>query len=334
MNKIYKFKKWFTLCDAAKYLSAVCEGNIDELDILQLAIDREIEISVMFMSPVYARRCDLIHFNEQERKIALETGVYSKGISAFDESDDEFLRMFNLKKPEKSKSLILNPCISKDVFLDMNGPIGEIEGVCDLAMIGVEVLFLKEKIQSKINDNSIDSINLNGTFVRKDGVLMQLQDTVENNPYVEGSYSYVENEKMRIMSVSKGEEYKNSELAKLNEMRRKFLENVDGDERFFCMHGLPLDSNLVITKKSLQDFELKISSSDVKKENSVSVKEQCTLLTIIAAICEHSTVPYDKPDSSKNIQMIIEECGFKMDVDTVRKWIKKIPDAIEGRRKI
>ena len=52
MSKLFKLRRWVTLSDAAKYLEGAFTEPVSEADILQLALDGQLKLSVNFINPV------------------------------------------------------------------------------------------------------------------------------------------------------------------------------------------------------------------------------------------------------------------------------------------
>jgi len=61
--------------------------------------------------------------------------------------------------------------------------------------------------------------------------------------------------------------------------------------------------------------------------------ERKTLLTIIAALCEHERIDWQGRGASQNIMRMTDDLGAHVDDETIRKVLKKIPDALEARMK-
>lgn len=60
MKKLFKLKRWLTLPDAARYLSGVLEEDVSEADVLQLALDEYLDVSVHFINPVLVREMKVV----------------------------------------------------------------------------------------------------------------------------------------------------------------------------------------------------------------------------------------------------------------------------------
>ncbi|MHB9100341.1 MAG: hypothetical protein ACYC2E_02320 [Sulfuricella sp.] len=48
MRKLDKLKKWLTIVDAARYLSIAFDEDVSEADVLRLALDGHLKLSVNF----------------------------------------------------------------------------------------------------------------------------------------------------------------------------------------------------------------------------------------------------------------------------------------------
>jgi hypothetical protein len=65
----------------------------------------------------------------------------------------------------------------------------------------------------------------------------------------------------------------------------------------------------------------------------LTTTERNTLLTIIAALCNYSAIKPDDRGAASQIAKLTEEIGATVSDDTVRRWLKQIPDALESRMK-
>lgn len=63
----------------------------------------------------------------------------------------------------------------------------------------------------------------------------------------------------------------------------------------------------------------------------LTATERNTLLTIIAALCDYSAIKIDGRGAATQIAKLTEEIGTPVSDDTVRRWLKQIPDARETR---
>ncbi len=68
-------------------------------------------------------------------------------------------------------------------------------------------------------------------------------------------------------------------------------------------------------------------------EKPLPTTERETLLTIIAALCDYSAINHQERGAAKQISKLTEEIGATVSDDTVRRWLKMIPGALEKRMK-
>ena len=61
--------------------------------------------------------------------------------------------------------------------------------------------------------------------------------------------------------------------------------------------------------------------------------ERNSLLTIIASLCDYSAIEHQGRGAASQIAKLTEELGAAVSVDTVRRTLAKIPDALETRLK-
>lgn len=79
--------------------------------------------------------------------------------------------------------------------------------------------------------------------------------------------------------------------------------------------------------------EQSVSEPSKKTEKDLSTTERNTLLTIIAAFCNYSRIETDDRSAARKIAEMTEEIGAAVSDDTVRRWLKLIPNAVETRMK-
>jgi len=66
-SKLLKLKEWLTVPEAAKYLSTIFGEEVNEADVLRLALDRHLKLSVLFVNHAHAMRGDsFVPFKEWE----------------------------------------------------------------------------------------------------------------------------------------------------------------------------------------------------------------------------------------------------------------------------
>lgn len=66
MNKLFKLKEWLTVPAAAKHLAAIVEEEVTEADVLRLALDGQLKLSVNFVNHTKAKRGQIVAWEETE----------------------------------------------------------------------------------------------------------------------------------------------------------------------------------------------------------------------------------------------------------------------------
>ena len=95
MSKLIKLKEWVTIEQAAKHLSGIFEECVTDADVLQLALDGHLKISVNI--PVYAygrpgarkRLCDATIFVMPDWLLNLDRAIKSNSKSAANNIEEE-----------------------------------------------------------------------------------------------------------------------------------------------------------------------------------------------------------------------------------------------------
>jgi len=151
----------------------------------------------------------------------------------------------------------------------------------------------------------VELVEMDGVLVTNvNGVLYRLMDHFDDNPYASDT---------------------------LKEECRSRPLNDKGN--YYPAGGLPKDSVLVVRTEALREFEQSINGAPTGQDKPLMTTERNTLLTIIAALCDYSAIKPDDRGAANQIAKLTEEIGATVSDDTVRRWLKAIPDALETRMK-
>lgn len=86
--------------------------------------------------------------------------------------------------------------------------------------------------------------------------------------------------------------------------------------------------------KQIQEPEKEeLMKPKIPPEKPLDARAQNTLLIIIEALCEYSAIKTDAHGAATQIAKLTQEIGAPIDPDTVSRWLKRIPQAIERREK-
>ncbi len=328
MNRLFKLKKWLTVPEAARHLSIVFGEEVNESDVLRLALDGHLKLSVNFVNHANARPGKTVPLSEAKTVsgIPLKHG-----------------------KPSDSNELILGLRIAinhpdgqvEEKVVQFDEKIVSIDGVWDLSMFGGERLDVEHKFQMLTNGVEVTLVNIDGTYVRDlDGEIWDLQSSYDENEYQRGSVAHLRKLEEQIalenIEPSKARELldQHKEERKKYLAERKAATDAGRDSvNYYPAGGLPSDSVLVVRTEALREFEESINEAPPSAGKPLATTERNTLLTIIAALCDYSAIKPQERGAAAQIAKLTEEIGATVTDDTVRKALAKIPDALGTRMK-
>lgn len=159
-KKIYKLKKWLTLEETAKCLSTELEDEITIADVLQLAIDKELRISVNFPHDWKGKICDVTTNTEKVNQYKEVTGL-----------DGKPFKLYEYEKCSETEYIKVLPEI---YYFEA--------GVYELKLIGNEKLDLEFMMKLENDLPAVDVIQLNGFYVlSNDGTVIERQSKLPSD---------------------------------------------------------------------------------------------------------------------------------------------------------
>lgn len=158
VNKFSNLKKWLTLPEAAKRLSTVFEEEVTEPDLLRLALDGGLKLSVYFVNNVRAR-CGSV--------VPVEQAKYREV--------SEWVKEAVPGLKGKPVEIPVGLAITDETVVEFDEALHTLNGLYDLPMIGAEVLDVEHWCQMRTGGPAVTMMNLEGPFVEtSDGKLCQL----------------------------------------------------------------------------------------------------------------------------------------------------------------
>ena len=157
---LYKLKEWLTVPDAATHLSMALVEDVTEADVLQLALDGQLTLSVNFVNPTSGQLGRLVRRElvEDRRARGNPFGTMSPVKGDADISESE---VFQIDRPD--------------------APFALMEGVWDLAMIGNERNDISSHLQTLLGGPELNPHGSGDAFVtRPDGTWCRLFDREED----------------------------------------------------------------------------------------------------------------------------------------------------------
>jgi len=327
VSKLFKLKEWLTLPEAAKHLTGVCNEEITEADILRLALDRHLRLSVYFVNKAYVRPGQVVGYED------VKWGEFPAEMT---------VNMKKLPVEARGKPLpyIRSLQINDDKYLNLEEKVVVIEGVWDLPMIGNEQLDIEHQYQQLIYGASVELIGLDGALVEgNNGVMCQLQDDL-GDYHGHRAARRAQFDKLRRLELNKRNNRRKEKLLILRKEKLEKLKQIEDDwydyGRFYPADGLPEDCVLVVRTNALREFERLIADNEqeintaiynIPNKSDLPESERNTMLKLIIGMAINA-YGYN-PESNRNsatgdkngISAKLQTHGISIIDDTIRKYL-------------
>lgn len=246
MGKLFNLKEWLTVADAARHLSIVFGEEVTEADVLRLALDGRLRLSVYFVNHAKARCGQVVGYEDAE------WGEFPAEMVA---------TLPNIPAEAKGKPLPYMKSLNIDDkrFLNLSDEVTTLRGVWDLPMIGNEQLDIEHEYQNLTDGPAVTLQGLDGAFVEgRDGQMCQLQENYDENEYQPASSAHLEILQRHIAEKGIKGAKAESLLNRHKEQRKEFLERQrtrPAKENYYPAGGLPKDAVIVVRTEALREFE-------------------------------------------------------------------------------
>lgn len=320
MSKLFKLKKWLTVRETAKHLSGVLGEDVQEKDVLRLALDGHLKLSINFVNHAQARLGEIVGYDDV---IWYEPEPGSLLYDFYKESDLPTKVMHSIN-------------VDNERYINLEQEVKSIYGIWELLMVAGERLDIEHIYQSLLGGPEITLENIDGSFVLRGKQVAQLQERFDNNEYQEGSKA--QKKLIEKMIVSRNIPFDQAEKMrnKYDEERKKFIEEEkkrSREDNFYPSGGLPNDALLVVKTSEIMNFLLSLGHAEQQIEKPLKSKERNTLLVMIAALCRNADIDYKKKGITAAFEMITDKNGTPLSDDTIRKVLKQLDDAVSTRSK-
>lgn len=325
MKKLFKLKKWLTVGETASYLTLKLGEKVSEADVLRLALDGHLVLSVNFVNHANAKKGKVVSIDNAKWKEMHPFLAQSLPKDIF---------------PEGKPVMVMEGLqIDDRRVLELEDKVVTLEGVRDLAMVGAEVLDIENRCLLLAGGPEVTLMQLGGAFVCGDSdTMFQLVERFDSNDSDHGYTPVFQDMRDRLQELyaddPRGKEVIENNLdAHEQELKKRAQVPpwCKSSEAFVPAPGLPPDSFLVVRTAALSEFEQSICEASTKQEKPLQAKERNTLLTIIAALCNYSDIDPAGRNSAQQITGLVHEIGASVTDETVRGVLDKIPDAVERR---
>jgi len=139
-SKLLNLREWLTVPDAARHLSNIFEEEVSESDLLRIALDGHLKLSVYFVNHATARCGKIVPYEDVEWVESKPTTFMMSGKPLPDnvKGNPQKTREYIDKLPPTTIMKSLN--LDGERYLTLDDNVTTIRGVWDLSMIGNERL--------------------------------------------------------------------------------------------------------------------------------------------------------------------------------------------------
>jgi len=263
-SKLFKLKEWLTVPDAARHLSIIFGEEVSEADLLRLALDGHLKLSVYFVNHAVARCGKVVSHEEIESVFSNLPNLHSV------EKDNPPVRMMK------------NINLDGESFLNLDDDVKTISGVWDLSMGGSDRLDVERRYQYLTDGPEVTLDILEGAFVeRKDGIMCIIQESFDENPFRKGSMAELREIEEYIASNNMEEEKAKDLLSQHKKNRKEYLGKRRKEKRvndYYTADGLPHDSVLVVRTEALIDLQERLSPEESTKGKTHKTNAKASFL--------------------------------------------------------
>lgn len=326
MSKLLKLKKFFTLEEAAIYLTNVLEEPVSIATLYQLIADKQVMLSVRLINQAYALKGQIFECEEGdliEFKTDLVTG--------------EVLEKPQFEYVTDDNSI---PVSAERLFIyDQKAHI--VDGTWDLAMLGEESLRVEHLYQNEVNSGYHPLLTDAWGFYLKQGevycrLIRKSQDKVsEVEGYVFDCLDFLV-EQRGLTADEFWDLFEKSEIA-LSEDEMQTLEsccelmNLPDDSLKFFEDSRSLEENdaqLVIKTSEITKLIQSLDAgSDIEPQKDKSLTQERTtfLILLYTLLKEQKIDPYRRGVTS-SVRLMTENAGYRLADNTILKVLSQMRD--------
>ena len=345
MSKLFKLKEYLKLPDAAAYLSKILKDEVTEADILHLALNEKLKLSIDIVNHARAKRGKVVSWMETEWEISNLENI-SSIMEMKEQNNDTKFEFQALEDPPKLLEIRLDISesgkdtivpfmssinIDNERFINLENEVSVISGIWDLPMIGGEKLDIKHRFEQLTGGPAVTIDSFYGTFVEgENGVIWQLQENLEEDEtksraIVVAQQILSEQIKLKEITTMEAVNIFNNTYAQEKEKEK--------EKQYYPKDGLPDDCALVIRTSSLQNFLQTIMQVDEQKiiePLEDFEREALSKLVIGMAIHGYTYSPSAKKNTAiKDIMTDLEKLGISMGADSIRKYLNQCYDQVQ-----
>jgi hypothetical protein len=260
-------KEWLTLEQAAKRLGDITGEEVTVADVLRLALDKQIRLSVRFLTLAKVKHGEIVRYSRSKLETSIAAGVLPTELKWQLLSPEEVTSLPNLPDEVEGQEVLVIRYLKLDAdhYVKFVGKIKTIEGIWDLPMIGGERVDIEERYQQLTNGPPLKLSALEGVIIQgQQEELYQLQEQISFNEY--SSKWDTEHRELKEYIVNEADQL----LRQHKEERKQILKMMKGlseEESYYPSRRLPKDSNLVVRQKSVLEFENLVKTQNLNSHS-------------------------------------------------------------------
>lgn len=211
-------------------------------DLLRLALDGHLTLSVNFVNHARARR----------GRIVLVDDVPTEKFPA------DIKKAMDASYSGGWIDVPMGIRLNDDKYIVLEKPVLVLDGVFDIPMIGGEALDVQHEFQQLVGGPQVELTSIDGAFVTSgDGIYWQLQESYEENEFTRGSRAAGERLEALLGAGTFADAEVSAKRAAYAADRKAFKDankRKEPAELYYPAGGLPKDSMLVVRTESMFEF--------------------------------------------------------------------------------
>jgi hypothetical protein len=276
MSKLFKLKNWLTIEEAARHLSGAFTESVTEADVLRLALDERLKLSVNFVNPVVVKLGTRVAKEDvpYEEVIGKNGKKYRTYISTQHVTDDGEIYIFDARDPDYT-----------------------LRGICDIQMADGLRLEVERRFQSMTGGPKVTERPEYGVLidtVEKEFCQFEMFLDESEIPDAVATGTFL----MKQLAASPLSPAEQGDLIK------KMLGVVRRTSEYCLVDRLPDEMVLVVRQNALTEFVRSVSATPVQSEKSLDKRKESAYLNTIAVLLELIQTP--KPDRGTAAAVINE----------------------------
>ena len=312
MSKLLKLKEWLTTEEAAKRLSITAGEEVIEADILRLALDGHLTLSVYLVNHARARIGKFVPLSDTKWtfmpplfSIPINAPLTADQISNYPEHLQELWHNTSPDLRDDCIPMLESLATEDNRYINLDKEVITITGVWDLPLIGCERIDIEFTYQQLIGGPEVTLEGLEGTFLcQGEETVCQLQESWDQNPYQKGSLAALDRIKEHISDKGIPPKKAAQLLAKHKEDRIHFLKQQadrPNADRYYPAGGIPRDSILVVRTAALRELEEKLLADETQQDKPLHPSERKSTEQIIAALAAIAGLDLSAPYKADEI---------------------------------